>query len=61
MILENIRYDDVKSILEFVYRGEVNVGQEKLPSLLSTAETLKVKGLAEESAAFHNAKVRCYN
>ncbi|XP_064474498.1 protein bric-a-brac 1-like isoform X2 [Ornithodoros turicata] len=47
VILKDMRYVDLKAIVEFMYRGEVNVSQDQLSALLKTAETLKVKGLAE--------------
>lgn len=32
-------------MLEFMYRGEVGVKHEELPSFLKLAESLKIKGL----------------
>ncbi|XP_043233802.1 uncharacterized protein LOC122387555 isoform X1 [Amphibalanus amphitrite] len=49
VILKDIKYEDIKAIVEFMYQGEINISQEQLPSLIRTAETLKVKGLAEVS------------
>ncbi|GAB6028199.1 hypothetical protein CHUAL_002398 [Chamberlinius hualienensis] len=49
VILKDIQYNDMKSIIDFMYKGEVNVSQEQLSALLKTADTLKVKGLAEVS------------
>lgn len=47
VILKDIKYADLKIMVDFMYYGEVNVSQEQLPAILKTAETLKVKGLAE--------------
>jgi len=47
VILKDIRYADLRALVEFMYKGEVNVVQEQLPTLLKTAEALKIKGLAE--------------
>uniref|UniRef100_A0A1B6EKV2 BTB domain-containing protein n=3 Tax=Proconiini TaxID=565685 RepID=A0A1B6EKV2_9HEMI len=47
VILKDIKYTDLKVMVDFMYCGEVNVSQEQLPAILKTAETLKVKGLAE--------------
>ncbi|KAK8770968.1 hypothetical protein V5799_025789 [Amblyomma americanum] len=41
-----MRYMDLKAIVEFMYRGEVNVSQDNFTALLKTAESLKVIGLA---------------
>lgn len=43
------RYTEIKAILEYMYRGEVNVAQDQLAALLKVAEALKVKGLVEEN------------
>ncbi|XP_014252255.1 protein tramtrack, beta isoform-like isoform X1 [Cimex lectularius] len=47
VILKDIKYCDLKTMVDFMYYGEVNVSQEQLPAILKTAETLKIKGLAE--------------
>ncbi|XP_013785538.2 protein tramtrack, beta isoform-like isoform X2 [Limulus polyphemus] len=47
VIMKDMRYVDMKAIIDFIYHGEVNVSQDQLSALLKTAETLKVKGLAE--------------
>ncbi|TRY73237.1 hypothetical protein TCAL_02562 [Tigriopus californicus] len=48
VFLKDIKYNDIRSILAYMYKGEVNVQQEELPNLLKVAELLKVKGLVEE-------------
>lgn len=45
----------MKSLLDFMYKGEVNVGQNMLPMFLKTAESLQVRGLTENNAL--NTKV----
>lgn len=47
VIMKDMRYCDLKAIIDFMYRGEVNVSHDQLSALLKVAETLKVKGLAE--------------
>lgn len=49
IIMKDVKYSELKAILEFMYKGEVNVSQDQLSTLLKTAEALKVKGLAEVS------------
>jgi len=44
--LRGIKYEDLQSILDFMYFGEVNIAQEKLNSFLAVAEELRVKGLS---------------
>ena len=48
VFLKDIKYDEIRAILDYMYKGEVNVAQEQLPGLLRVAELLKVKGLVEE-------------
>ncbi|XP_065556290.1 zinc finger and BTB domain-containing protein 39-like isoform X2 [Artemia franciscana] len=47
ILLRDITYLDLSAIVEFMYKGEIHVTQDNLGSLLKTAESLKVKGLAE--------------
>ncbi|CAH0383806.1 unnamed protein product [Bemisia tabaci] len=47
VILKDISYSDLKSVVEFMYKGEINVAQEQIGPLLRVAETLKIRGLAE--------------
>ena len=51
IILKDVSFADASAIVEFMYRGEISVAQEQLPSLLRAAESLKVKGLAEVSGS----------
>ena len=44
--LRGIKYEDLQSILDFMYYGEVNIEQEKLNTFLAVAEELRVKGLS---------------
>jgi hypothetical protein len=47
VILKDVQYNDLKTMVDFMYYGEVNVSTEQLPQILKTAEMLKIKGLAE--------------
>ncbi|XP_069686273.1 broad-complex core protein-like [Periplaneta americana] len=49
VVLKDVKYSEMKAILEYMYRGEVNVAQDQLAALLKVAEALKVKGLVEDS------------
>ncbi|XP_022248932.1 protein bric-a-brac 2-like isoform X1 [Limulus polyphemus] len=46
IIMKDIKYVELKAVLDFIYHGEVNVSQDQLSTLLKTARTLKVRGLA---------------
>ncbi|CAH1727174.1 unnamed protein product [Chironomus riparius] len=42
-----VAFADLQFIIEFVYRGEIDVSEAELQSLIRTAEQLKIKGLCE--------------
>lgn len=41
-----MKYNDVKQVIDFMYRGEVKVLEADLESILAVAESLQVKGLS---------------
>ena len=45
VILKDVPFADLKAIIEFVYRGEVVIPQSQLPSLVKSAEGLRIRGL----------------
>ncbi|XP_017871901.1 PREDICTED: protein tramtrack, alpha isoform [Drosophila arizonae] len=47
IIMKDVTFAEVKCLIEFMYKGEINVEHASLPSLLKTADDLKIKGLAE--------------
>ena len=48
LYLKGVAYDDLVSVLQFMYKGEVNIAQEQLNSFLAVAEDLQVKGLTQD-------------
>ncbi|KAF6202951.1 hypothetical protein GE061_003358 [Apolygus lucorum] len=48
IILNNLQFSELAAIVEFMYRGEVNVSQDQLPSFLKAANTLQIKGLTND-------------
>lgn len=42
VVLQNVKEEEIKAILSYMYNGEVSVAQDQLPSLLKVAENLKV-------------------
>ncbi|KAK2580912.1 hypothetical protein KPH14_005981 [Odynerus spinipes] len=58
VVLKDVKYCEIKAILEYMYRGEVNVAQEQLGGLLKVAEVLKVKGLVEENGSSSSSQER---
>jgi len=49
LYLKGVKYNDLQSVLNFMYHGEVNVAQEELNSFLAVAEELRVKGLTQNN------------
>lgn len=47
VILKDVPYCDMRSLLDFMYRGEVSVDQDRLTAFLKVAESLRIKGLTE--------------
>ena len=48
IILRDASYTDVEGLVRYVYRGEVDVQPQHLQSFLRTADSLKIKGLADQ-------------
>ncbi|GLV34646.1 pipsqueak [Carabus blaptoides fortunei] len=53
---QDVCFSDLKFIIEFVYKGEIDVSQAELQSLLKTADQLKIKGLCEVSEDKENTQ-----
>lgn len=54
VFMRDLKFWEVQALVEFMYSGEVNVAQEKLPSLLAAAEALQIKGLTPSTASSSN-------
>src|SRR5699024_6235544 len=61
VILKDVRFAELRTLIEFMYKGEVNVEYCQLSALLKTAESLKVKGLAEMTREYkHTVRKRLF-
>lgn len=47
VILRDVKWTELKSAVEFMYKGEINLGQDEIGPLLNVAEMLKIRGLAD--------------
>ncbi|KAJ3641189.1 hypothetical protein Zmor_027704 [Zophobas morio] len=56
VILKDVRFAELRTLIEFMYKGEVNVEYCQLSALLKTAESLKVKGLAEMTREYKHTE-----
>ena len=63
IILKDISFSQLQALVQFMYRGEVSVAPDQLPSLLSAAEWLQIKGLTEGvyQEKMNNVEVRKNN
>lgn len=50
IIMRDIKFAELKAVIEFMYRGEINVCQDQIGPLLRIAELLKIRGLADVNA-----------
>ena len=39
----DVRYSDLRHVIEFVYKGEIDVAQEQLDNLLQTADQVRME------------------
>ena len=44
----DIKYENLTGIVEYLYRGEVSVEEDKVTEFLQAAETLGVRSLTED-------------
>nr|WBB44920.1 tramtrack p88 [Chrysogorgia stellata] len=55
VILKDVTFTELQSLISFIYKGEVSVEQEDLHSLLKTAEGLKIRGLTDVASSKRNS------
>ncbi|XP_073976554.1 uncharacterized protein isoform X3 [Rhodnius prolixus] len=51
IILKDVTFSELKAMLDYMYRGEVNISQEQLGTFLKAAESLQIKGLTDNSSS----------
>lgn len=57
VIMKDMKFTELKAVVDFIYKGEVSVAHHQLPGLLKTAEVLNIKGLAEVADESRNNTV----
>ena len=55
IILENISYEEINLILDYIYDGEINVFQDHLDRFLEIAKKFKLNGLDTEDIYFKDS------
>ncbi|XP_063392442.1 uncharacterized protein LOC134677926 [Cydia fagiglandana] len=51
VLMRDMRFSEMQALVDFMYKGEVNVTQEELPSLLKSAEALQIRGLCSSDSS----------
>ncbi|KAI4474740.1 hypothetical protein M0802_015468, partial [Mischocyttarus mexicanus] len=46
-ILKDVKFKELMALIDYMYRGEVNISQDQLTALLKAGEPLQIKGLSE--------------
>ncbi|XP_017836850.1 longitudinals lacking protein, isoforms H/M/V isoform X6 [Drosophila busckii] len=54
-ILKDVKYQELRAMMDYMYRGEVNISQDQLAALLKAAESLQIKGLSDNRSGGSNA------
>ncbi|GLH03662.1 Longitudinals lacking protein, isoforms H/M/V [Gryllus bimaculatus] len=49
VVLQDVKFHQLKAMIEFMYRGEVVVSKDQIDDLCKAAESLQIKGLIEEA------------
>lgn len=49
VVLQEMKIDDLRLIVDFMYRGQLTLSQERLAGLMKTAEFLQINGLSTNS------------
>lgn len=52
-ILKDVTFKELGAIMDYMYRGEVNIEQDKLDGLIKAAESLQIKGLTKNQQSFN--------
>lgn len=57
-ILKDVTFNELKAMMDYMYRGEVNIGQDQLTPLLKAAESLQIRGLSDNRTGDRKADSR---
>ncbi|XP_033340540.1 uncharacterized protein LOC117228704 isoform X2 [Megalopta genalis] len=56
LILKGVAVEEMECLLDFMYRGSIDVAEEHLPSLIKTATDLEVRGLSGDHRNQENSR-----
>lgn len=49
IILKDVKFEELRAMIDYMYRGEVNIPEDQLGPLLEAAESLQIRGLGGAS------------
>lgn len=52
--MKDVKFQELRAMMDYMYRGEVNISQDQLAALLKAAESLQIKGLSDSSGGRNN-------
>ncbi|KAK9885448.1 hypothetical protein WA026_010944 [Henosepilachna vigintioctopunctata] len=52
IVLKDFSGWEIHALIEFMYKGEISVGEEQIPSLIKAADSLQIRGLATDPTLF---------
>ncbi|XP_071857191.1 uncharacterized protein isoform X3 [Bombus fervidus] len=56
LILKGVAVEEMECLLDFMYRGSIDVAEEHLPSLIKTATDLEIRGLSGDQGNQENSR-----
>lgn len=58
IFLKDVPFTQLKALVNYMYKGEVSIAEDQLDGLLSTAESLKIKGLTDSDRRMNSTEQR---
>lgn len=58
IFLKDVPFVQLKALVSYMYKGEVSISEDQLDGLLSTAESLKIKGLTDRDCRMNSTEQR---
>lgn len=52
--MKDVKFEQLKAMLDYMYRGEVKISQDQLGTFLKAAESLQIKGLSDGTSKYES-------
>lgn len=60
LIFNDIKFEQLKALVAFIYNGSVNVSENNIHAFLNAAQSLLIKGLSEGTSNFFFCTDGCF-